>query len=151
MANQAPVLHSFYITPVTFLGSAQTPHIQKRKFFSIFVWGLKWIHSTFWVINLNTPNFTRKCELEAEMSTFMDYPLQCNKSISYSLMLVLLKLGNCDGQLEKSHPCSREEWTGVSRIQYYSVPLVSALEGIPINRDCPFITPLLYLPVKGLT
>ena len=33
MANQAPVLHSFYITPVTFLGYARTPHIQKRKFF----------------------------------------------------------------------------------------------------------------------
>ncbi len=40
MANQAPVLDSFYITPATFLGSARTPHIQKRKFFSIFVWGL---------------------------------------------------------------------------------------------------------------
>ena len=35
-----PLLHSFYIKLVTFSGFARTPHIQKRKFFSIFVWGL---------------------------------------------------------------------------------------------------------------
>ncbi len=31
------VIHSFYSTPVTFLGSVQIPQIQDRKFFSIFV------------------------------------------------------------------------------------------------------------------
>ncbi len=39
--NQIPILHRFYITSVIFSRSVWTPHIQKRKFFSIFVRALK--------------------------------------------------------------------------------------------------------------
>ncbi len=36
MFKQTPVLHSFYATLVTFLGSVRTPHIQKSKFFFLY-------------------------------------------------------------------------------------------------------------------